>query len=287
MTGDGINDAPALKRADIGFAMGNGTSVAKEASDIVISDNSFSSIVKAILYGRTIFESIRKFIVFQLTMNLGAVGISLIGPFIGVDSPVTVSQMLWVNIIMDTLGALAFASEPAEREFMRQKPKLRDEQIISRQMLVQIISTGCYILALCIWFLKSYTCAMLLTRADEKYLLSAFFCMFIFVGIFVCFTSRTPRVNLLAHLNQNRSFIFIMLLISITQMGFIYFGGELFRTVPLKLHDLISVVLIAFSVIIFDFIRKLFFSKLRHKRARSRIILNKKQKMLKTEEAKC
>ena len=266
MTGDGINDASSLKSADVGFAMGSGTDVAKEASDIVITDNSFSSIVKAILYGRTIFESIRKFIVFQLTMNLGAVGISLIGPFIGVESPVTVSQMLWVNIIMDTLGALAFASEPAEREFMRQKPKSRDEQIISRPMLSQIISTGCYILALCVWFLKSDSSAMLLRRADEKYLMSAFFCMFIFVGIFVCFTSRTPRVNLLSHLGQNRSFIFIMLLISVTQMGFVYFGGELFRAVPLKLHDLVTVILISFSVVIFDFLRKLFFSKIRRAR---------------------
>ena len=288
MTGDGINDASSLKSADVGFSMGSGTDVAKEAGDIVITDNSFTSIVKAILYGRTIFESIRKFIVFQLTMNLAAVGISLIGPFIGVESPVTVSQMLWVNIIMDTLGALAFASEPAEKEFMRQKPKSRDEQIISSPMLTQIISTGCYILALCVWFLKSHSSAMMLTRADEAYLLSAFFCMFIFVGIFVCFTSRTSRVNLLAHLNQNRSFIFIMLLISVTQMSFVYFGGELFRAVPLRAHDLLSVIFIAFSVVIFDFVRKLFFSKLRYKINTHRIKLNKKQEFkIGKEEAKC
>ena len=266
MTGDGINDASSLKSADVGFAMGSGTDVAKEASDIVITDNNFASIVKAILYGRTIFESIRKFIIFQLTMNLGAVGISLIGPFIGVENPVTVSQMLWVNIIMDTLGALAFASEPPESEFMKQRPKSRDEQIISRPMLTRIISMGIYILLLCVWFLKSDTASMLLYKADEKYLMSAFFCLFIFMGIFICFTSRTSRINLFAHLKENKSFILIMLLISVAQMGFVYFGGEVFRAVPLKLHDLVCVIAISFSVVIFDFIRKLFLSKIRHKK---------------------
>lgn len=266
MTGDGINDASSLKSADVGFAMGSGTDVAKEASDIVITDNNFASIVKAILYGRTIFESIRKFIVFQLTMNLGAVGISLIGPFIGVENPVTVSQMLWINIIMDTLGALAFASEPAEREFMRQKPKSREEQIISRPMLGKIISTGVYILLLCIWFLKSDTASMLLYKGDEKYRMSAFFCLFIFMGIFVCFTSRTSRINVLAHIGKNKFFILIMLLISVAQMGFVYFGGEAFRAVPLKLHDLVCVIMVSFSVIAFDFLRKLFLSKIKRKR---------------------
>ena len=279
MTGDGINDASSLKAADVGYAMGSGTEVAKEASDIVISDNSFTSIVKAILYGRTIFESIRKFIVFQLTMNLGAVGISLIGPFIGVENPVTVSQMLWVNIIMDTLGALAFASEPSEKAFMKMKPKFRDEKIISHSMLGKIVLNGIYILALCIFFLKSDAVSMLLTRADEKYILSAFFCMFIFTGIFVCFTSRTSRLNLFAHLSENRSFILIMLLISVAQMTFIYFGGDIFRTVPLKIHDLVCVICISFSVVIFDFIRKTTIKCLKlkksHRKSYKRKIVNK------------
>ncbi len=256
MTGDGINDAPSLKIADVGFGMGSGTEVAKEACDIVIGDNNFASIAKAILYGRTIFESIRKFIIFQLTMNFAAVGISLLGPFIGVDNPVTVTQMLWVNIIMDTLGALAFANEPHLDEYMRYKPKPRDEHIISREMVRKIACTAAYVLALCVWFLKSEQLPLLLTRGDDVYILSAFFAMFIFTGIFACFTARTDRINILSSIGKNKSFVTIMALISVMQMAFIYFGKDTFRSVPLALGDLFKVILISFTVVIFDFVRK-------------------------------
>ena len=257
MTGDGINDASSLKLADVGFGMGAGTEVAKEACDIVIKDNNFASIVKAILYGRTIFESIRKFIVFQLTMNLGAVGISLIGPFIGIDHPVTITQMLWVNIIMDTLGALAFAKEPPLQEYLKAKPKDASEKILNKEMLNKILLNGIYILLISVWFLKSDGLTMLLTNASLEYVLSAFFALFIFMGIFISFVSRTNRVNLLSSLSKNKAFIAIMISVALVQITFIYFGGQVFRTVPLAFCDLVTVVLLSSTTLVFDFIRKL------------------------------
>ena len=263
MTGDGINDASSLKKADVGFAMGSGTDVAKEAGDIIIADNNFFSICKAVLYGRSIFESIRKFIVFQLTMNFGAMGISLIGPFIGVDNPVTVSQMLWVNIIMDTLGALAFAYEPPREEYMRHKPKERGEKILNKEMLHKIALNSLYILALCIWFLKSDTLCMIMHKCSDEYILSGFFAMFCFMSVFVCFISRTDRINLLSGIGKNPSFVGIMALIGLVQVGFIYFGGQAFRSVPLLVSDLISVVLISSTTVLFDLVRKLLYKRRR------------------------
>ena len=155
MTGDGVNDSAALKKADVGFAMGSGTEVAKEAGDIVILDDNLSSIVKAALYGRTVFRSIRKFIVFQLTVNFCAVGVSIIAPFFGYEEPLSVLQMLWVNMVMDTLAGLAFSGEPALKRYLRRRPTRRDEPIISREIAGQIAVMGAFTMVLCLWFLLS------------------------------------------------------------------------------------------------------------------------------------
>lgn len=258
MTGDGVNDAPALKKADVGFAMGSGTEVAKEASDIVILDDNFLSISKAILYGRTIFKSIRKFIVFQLTVNICAVSLSIIGPFIGVETPVTVIQMLWINMVMDTFAGLAFAYEPPLIEYMEEPPKKKDEKIINRYMRDEIIFTGAYSSLLCILFLKLPIIAHIFRDGNNnEYLMSAFFGLFIFMGIFNCFNARTNRINLIANILKNKMFIFIISLIIIVQIILIYYGGELFRTVGLSLKEFEIMILLSMTVVPVDWLRKI------------------------------
>ncbi|MGM9647824.1 MAG: calcium-translocating P-type ATPase, PMCA-type [Eubacteriales bacterium] len=257
MTGDGINDAPALKIADVGFAMGSGTEIAKEAGDIVLFGDSIRYIARAVLYGRTIFASIQKFILFQLTMNFSAMGISLIGPFIGIDTPITVVQMLWINIIMDTLGALAFAGEPPTRELMLERPKRRSEPLLSREMAGRIAYCGSLTLAVCIFFLGGSTMRNAFGYYDSSILfLSAFFCLFIFLGLVNCFIARTPRLNLTAHLKENRAFIAIMLMVTLIQLCMIYFGGSVFRAAPLPIGKLVTVILLALSVIPLELFRR-------------------------------
>ena len=258
MTGDGINDAPSLKLADVGFAMGSGAEIAKSAGDVVILDDSLFAINRTILYGRTIFKSIRKFIVFQLIMNLAACGVSILGQLLGVETPITIIQMLWVNIIMDTLGGLAFAGEPALSYYMKEKPKRRDEPILTRGMIKRILVMGGYTLLMCVIFLKTaFFRDMFVGESGEIRFLTAFYALFIFLGIFNSFTARCERMWVLSNIEKNKPFIFIMLLISAIQIFIIYRGGELFRAHPLMLNEITMVVLLALTTIPFDTARRL------------------------------
>lgn len=265
MTGDGVNDAPALKRADVGFSMGSGTEVSKEASDIIIMDDNFLSISKAILFGRTIFKSIRKFIIFQLTVNLCAISLSIIGPFIGIDTPVTVIQMLWINMIMDTLAGIAFSYEAPLDEYMDESPKGKSETIMNKYMIGEILFTGIYSAVLCVLFLKlSLFSSMFRVSSDNRYLMTAFFGLFIFISLFNAFNARTSRVNLLSNIYKNKAFIFIILFIVVVQVFLIYYGGSLFRTFGLTLKEFLFMLLIAFSVIPVDMFRKIVLKKYGH-----------------------
>ena len=261
MTGDGINDAAALKKCDVGFAMGSGTDVAKEASDIVILDDNINSISMAILFGRTIFKNIRKFIIFQLTMNICAMSLSIIGPFIGISTPVTVMQMLWINMIMDTLAGLAFAYEEPLLSYMDEKPKSKNEPIINKYMYEEIVFTGLYSSLLCILFLKiPFVKSLIRYDVNDKYFLTAFFALFVFMGIFNAFNTRTNKYNLFYGIKNNKVFLIIFMLVAIMQIYFIYYGGTIFRTYGLNLKELLIVLGLAFSVVPVDLFRKFIFN---------------------------
>ena len=261
MTGDGVNDSPALKKADVGFAMGSGTEVAKEAGDITILDDNFSSIEKAILYGRTMFKSIRKFLIFQLTVNVAAVLTCFIGPLLGENVVMTVIQLLLVNLAMDTLAAIAYGSEPALKEYMRDKPIPRTASIISKQMLTEIVISAAYITFICLSILFLPAVRGLFGDVDVTYLKSALFATFMMAITFNGFNARTEHVNVFEGLGRNKNFLFVMLSIFALQFIFVTFGGEALSVEPLTVSSWLVCIVMAFLVIPIDIVRKLVMRK--------------------------
>lgn len=261
MTGDGVNDSPALKKADVGFAMGSGTEVAKEAGDITILDDNFASIRKAILYGRTMFKSIRKFLIFQLTVNVAAVLTCFIGPLLGENVVMTVIQLLLVNLAMDTLAAIAFGSEPALEEYMHEKPIARSASIISKDMMLEIIIGALYITFICLAILFVPAIRNLFGDVDTTYLKSALFATFMMAITFNGFNARTSHVNVLSGINRNKNFIWVMLSIFILQFVFVTFGGSVLSVESLAPSAWLTCAGLAFMVIPLDIIRKLIMGK--------------------------
>ena len=191
-----------------------------------------------------------------------AISLSIIGPFIGIDTPVTVIQMLWINMVMDTLAGLAFAYEPPLKEYMKEYPKKKEEAIMNKYMFNQIFITGCYSALLCLAFLKvPFLHSFFRSDSNQVYLMTAFFGLFIFIDIFNAFNARTHRLNLFAHLKQNKVFIIIMLLIVIVQILLIYYGGSMFRTAGLTGGEFIVMILLASTVIPVDWLRKFILRK--------------------------
>jgi len=263
MTGDGVNDAAALYKSDVGFAMGSGTELAKEAADIVILDDNFNSITKAVLYGRTIFKTIRKFIIFQSTINMASTLIVFVGPFLGFDFPLTLIQLLWVNLVMDTLAALAFGGEPPLPRYMKERPVDRDENIVSPYMWTSIVLNGAFIAFLSILFLL-YGEEFFLRNGkhDEEVFLTAFFAFYIFITTINAFNVRTPKVNIFDNIQGNTGFFIVILVIFVVQIVFTIIGGNILRTVPLHIDEWTKVIGCAFIIIPFDLLRKIFITPL-------------------------
>lgn len=238
VTGDGTNDAPALKAAQVGLSMGDGTSVAKEASDITILDNSFGSITRAVMWGRSLYRNIQKFLLFQLTINVAACLIVLLGSLFGTESPLTITQMLWVNLIMDTFAAGALASLPPNERVMKDKPRRSGKDgdfIITRPMAYNIFGVGLAFVIILMGVLYYFHAQTGLTPHDLSWFFS-FFVMLQFWNMFNAKAFMEGRSSF-SNLKESKSFLFVALLILIGQYLIVTFGGEMFNVVPLSLKD--------------------------------------------------
>lgn len=266
MTGDGVNDAPALKQADIGFAMGDGTAVAQEAGDVVILNNSLTSIKDCVLNSRTMAKSVGKFLIFQLTVNISTLLMNIIAPILGWTEPFSIVQILWINLIMDTLAAMAFGGEPILDRYMNDKPAKRTDNILTTYIKSAIGTSAVFITLGSILILENVAgITDFVTPADcadpELYEKTFMFAFFIYSIIFNSLNTRSERLNVFEHIGENRNFVLVMGAIFVLQTIMIEVGGEVFSTTTLNATALLISMALAVLIIPVDMVRKMIVSK--------------------------
>lgn len=262
VTGDGTNDAPALKAAHVGLSMGDGTSVAKEASDITIIDNSFSSICRAVMWGRSLYQNIQRFLLFQLTVNVAACFIVLVGAFMGTESPLTVTQMLWVNLIMDTFGAMALASLPPSQSVMKDKPRDRKAFILTKPMMKDILGVGGFFFLLLVVFLYIFQHTEITQMTDllhcklgeanglSPYEQTLLFSIFVWTHLWYMFNTRSFETGKsFFQLKMSKEFFTIVAIIFIGQIVIVEVLYDFFNCTPMKLIDWVIIVALSSLVL--------------------------------------